>query len=274
MIHGLGHRRRFRTARGAFTLVELLVVIGIIALLMSILLPAVTRARAQAMSLKCKAQMRDVGMLLRMYSEEYKGVLFPLGAEFLNTRHTPPQTEWHTLGYEPSMPDLGRSARWPVALFKIEDEYTKGTWTASGRPIQDLTVTNPESMKCPVDFEPREDHTYILNKYLAVKVDTAIKLGGRVRDSSGAVHPDSEVVLMGEKRTTEPDYYMEADPDSEFDRVVEPYRHGIRLGSNYLYLDLHVDTVPPKAIKDAMDAWDPLATDTTASTGSGPSPKG
>ena len=123
-----------------------------------------------------------------------------------------------------------------------------------------------------VGKDPKEDHTYILNKYLAVKVDTAIKLGGRVRDRQGNVHPDSEVVLMGEKRTSEPDYYMEADPDSEFDRVVEPYRHGIRLGSNYLYLDLHVDTVPPKAVKDSMDAWDALggATGPTAGTGGSP----
>jgi prepilin-type N-terminal cleavage/methylation domain-containing protein/prepilin-type processing-associated H-X9-DG protein len=271
MIQGFGFCRRVRQGRrnrGAFTLVELLVVIGIIALLMAILLPAVTRARAQAMSVKCKAQMRDIGALLMMYSGEYKGALFPLGAEWMNPKFSPPRREWHTLGYEPSMPDLGRSVRWPAILFKYEDEYTKDTWDKT-KPIKELPITNPESMKCPGDFEPKEDHTYILNRYLAVKIDTAIRLGGRVRDAKGDVHPDSEVVLMGEKRSSEPDYYMEADPDSEFDRVVEPYRHGIRLGSNYLYLDGHVDTVPPKAIKDAMDAWDPLggATDPTAKAG-------
>jgi prepilin-type N-terminal cleavage/methylation domain-containing protein len=267
MIHGFGmpHRcRRVIGRRPAFTLIELLVVIGIIALLLAILLPAVTRAKAQGMSVKCKAQMRDVGLQLSMYGGDFKGVLFPLGAEYVNPKTG--QREWRTLGYEPSMPDLGRSARWPVPLFKIDDEYTKGTYDKM-KPISELTVTNPEVMKCPSDFEPREDHTYILNKYLAVKVDTAVKLGGRVRDRAGIVHPDSEVVLMGEKRSSEPDYYMEADPDSEFDRVVEPYRHGIRLGSNYLYLDLHVDTVPPKAIKDSMDAWDPLGGATASTTG-------
>jgi prepilin-type N-terminal cleavage/methylation domain-containing protein/prepilin-type processing-associated H-X9-DG protein len=249
----------------AFTLIELLVVIGIIALLLAMLLPVTTRVRQQALSVKCKAQMRDVGLQLRMYSEEFKGVLFPLGPEYNNPKTG--QREWHTLGYEPSMPDLGRSIRWPVALFKINDEWVNNTWDKSKTP-QELEVNNPDIIKCPADEMPREDHTYILNKYLARKIDMAIKLGGRVRRMDGGVMPDSEVVLLGEKRTSEPDYYMEADPDSEFDRVVEPYRHGLRLGSNYLYLDLHVDTVAPKAIKDHMDSWDAIGAPI------GPDPKG
>src|SRR5687767_10580869 len=191
MIHGFGHlrRRSAHPGRGAFTLIELLVVIGIIALLMAILLPAVTRARAQGMSVKCKAQMRDVGLLLRMYSEEYKGVLYPLGERYMGGN--PPEERFKTLGHEKNEPDRGRGKRWPVPLFKIEDEYTKGTWDQS-KPIDDLPVTNPESIKCPVDQDPKEDHTYILNRYLAIKVDTAVRLGGRVRDREGNVHPDSE----------------------------------------------------------------------------------
>jgi prepilin-type processing-associated H-X9-DG protein len=250
--------------RVAFTLVELLVVIGIIALLIAMLMPALTRARGQALSLKCKAQMRDVGLVLRVYSQEYRGVLFPIGQEYINPKTG--KREWQTLGYEPSQPDLGRSKRWPVPAYNISDEYTNGTYDKM-TPIQQLKVTNPDVLKCPADQDPREDHTYILNKYLAVSVDKSVKLGGRVRDKDGVTHSDSEVVLMGEKRSTEPDYYMEADPDSEFDRVVEPYRHGLKLGSNYLYLDGHVDILPPKAIKDSLDSWDPIGdTTTTAST--------
>ena len=36
---------------------------------------------------------------------------------------------------------------------------------------------------------------------------------------------------------------------SDFEYTVEKYRHGLRLGSNYLKLDMHVDTLPPKQAK-------------------------
>ena len=69
----------------------------------------------------------------------------------------------------------------------------------------------------------------------------------------------SETVVAGEKRSTVPDYYMERGPmgsnNSEFVRVVEPYRHGIRMGSNYLYLDLHVTTTPPDEALEGIDPW-------------------
>ena len=51
-----------------------------------------------------------------------------------------------------------------------------------------------------------------------------------------------------------------------FDRVVEPYRHGVKLGSNYLYLDWHVDIVAPKQAKGALDPWD-TPTDPNPPTG-------
>ena len=202
---------RIARKRIAFTLVELLVVIGIIALLMAMLMPALTRMRQQALSLKCKAQMRDVGMALRMYSEEFRGVVFPIGAEYINPKTG--RREWQTLGYEPSQPDLGRSARWPVPVFKIVDEYTQGTYDKS-KPITSLQVTNPTQLTCPSDVDPREGHTYILNKYLAINIEHSVKLGGRVRDKLGNGRSDSDVVLMCENRVSEPDYYMEAEPSS------------------------------------------------------------
>jgi len=65
----------------AFTLVELLVVIGIIALLISILLPSLQKARRSATSIACQSNMKQVYIAFVMYAERNRGALIPNGVK-------------------------------------------------------------------------------------------------------------------------------------------------------------------------------------------------
>ena len=72
----IAHHRAEVNSRG-FTLIELLVVISIIALLVSILLPALAGARAQARTTLCASRHREIYMAWMFYAEDHDGHIMP-----------------------------------------------------------------------------------------------------------------------------------------------------------------------------------------------------
>jgi prepilin-type N-terminal cleavage/methylation domain-containing protein len=224
-MRGRGRPKRRRTA---FSLIEVIVVIAIIAILIGLLLPTLQGTRAASKAIACQSNMRQIGVAMAAYAAENAGWLFPPDAGNFNT-----------------LAPVGH--RWFQFVL-----HTKPPPDPTSADMKDWT---PPVMLCPADDpEPGEYHSYVLNGHLVEKKVRYFskRFGGNVTNS--------DVVVMGEKVTTEDDYYVETSSSgqSDYQLVVEHHRHGLRLKSNYLHLDLHVDTTEPKQIDGCLDPWDVL----------------
>lgn len=141
-----------RRLNHGFTLVELLVVVAIIGILVSISAPALARAREAARRAVCASNLRQVGMALRMYSDEADGFYPTLQRVDPGKREClpgpiPPLVFRGELMY----PEYLTDTRILVCPSDVDgrDEYRRGRWWATD--VVDRPGTRPSIHPCRID---------------------------------------------------------------------------------------------------------------------------
>lgn len=112
--------------RSGFTIIELLVVISIIALLISLLLPALAKAKSLALRIQCASNMRQIGIAMQEYANEYRGQ-YPMGDS----------ASW-PFGSFGAMPNVAYDAvrypTWGLGLLYYDSFGTQGLNIVNPRP--------------------------------------------------------------------------------------------------------------------------------------------
>ncbi len=200
--------------RSAFTLVELLVVLAIIALLASLLLPALGHAKAGARSIQCLGQLRQIGLAVRLYSDDHDD-------EFPRSQHSAfahRQMPWGRA----VAPQLGSST---VA------------WTNLLRGVY----------RCPSDRRPTP-WSYGLNVYFELgPEDDYLGKPETWRKTSLVPHPATTIALS--ENASSADHIMAHFWTSRADAVDVPDARHLKR-SHYSFLDGHTG---PRRLEETFD---------------------
>ena len=170
--------RKSKFENSAFTLVELLVVIAIIAILIAILLPALSKARDQANTVKCLANLRQIGQAAVMYTQDNKDQTLPAGYRDLGPGPYPLGPEY-----------------WPTIL--VYRKYIPLP-TPAPRSFADPVTSKDSVFRCPLGIDDRTGNDTEGNSAIpSSRTDAAGRRPLRIRSTIGQFYIDTWYGING-----------------------------------------------------------------------------